>query len=40
MGLIKEPKHVDMTTKSEQWKDKELADLKKMCWTLKQKCEV
>lgn len=30
MGLIKEPKNVDLSTKSEPWTEKELADFRKI----------
>ena len=30
MGLIKEPKNVDFSTKSEPWTEKELADFRKL----------
>jgi hypothetical protein len=30
MGLIKEPKNVDLSTKSEPWTEQELADFRKI----------
>ena len=37
MGLIKEPKNVDLSTKSEPWTDKELADFRKIMQDIKAK---
>jgi hypothetical protein len=37
MGLIKEPKHVDLSTKSEPWTEKELADFRKIMQSIKAK---
>jgi hypothetical protein len=37
MGLIKEPKHIDLSTKSEPWTEKELADFRKIMQDIKQK---
>jgi hypothetical protein len=39
MGLIKEPKHVDLSTKSEPWTDKELFDFRKIMQEIKMKNE-
>lgn len=35
MGLIKEPKHVDFSTKSEPWTEKELVDFRKIMQEIK-----
>jgi hypothetical protein len=37
MGLIKEPKYVDFSTKSEPWTEEELADFRKVMEKLKAK---
>lgn len=37
MGLIKEPKHIDLSTKSEPWTDEELIDFRKIMHDLKAK---
>lgn len=37
MGLIKEPKHIDLSTKSEPWTEKELMDFRKIMQDLKAK---
>jgi hypothetical protein len=37
MGLIKEPKNVDFSTKSEPWTEKELADFRKIMQDIKAK---
>lgn len=37
MGLIKEPKHADLSTKSEPWTEKELADFRKIMKDIKAK---
>jgi hypothetical protein len=37
MGLIKEPKHIDLSTKSEPWTDEELADFRKIMQDIKAK---
>lgn len=37
MGLIKEPKNVDLSTKSEPCTDKELADFRKIMQAIKTK---
>lgn len=37
MGLIKEPKSVDLSTKSEPWTKQELADFRKIMRALKAK---
>lgn len=37
MGLIKEPKNVDLSTKSEPWTEKELADFRKLMQDIKAK---
>ncbi len=37
MGLIKEPRNVDLSTKSEPWTDKELADFRKIMQDIKNK---
>ena len=37
MGLIKEPKNVDLSTKSEPWTEKELADFRKIMQDIKAK---
>ena len=37
MGLIKEPKNVDFSTKSEPWTEKELADFRKLMKEIKTK---
>lgn len=35
MGLIKEPKHIDFSTKSEPWSEAELADFRLLMKKLK-----
>jgi hypothetical protein len=37
MGLIKEPKHIDLSTKSEPWTKQELADFRKIMQDIKNK---
>ncbi|MFS8082923.1 MAG: hypothetical protein ACMG51_05685 [Ginsengibacter sp.] len=37
MGLIKEPKNVDLSTKSEPWTEQELADFRKIMRDIKAK---
>lgn len=37
MGLIKEPKNVDFSTRSEPWTEKELADFRKIMRDIKAK---
>jgi hypothetical protein len=37
MGLIKEPKHIDLSTKSEPWTEKELADFREIMQKIKAK---
>jgi len=37
MGLIKEPKNVDFSTKSDPWTEKELADFRKIMQEIKAK---
>ena len=37
MGLIKEPKEVDLSTKSEPWTEEELTDFRKLMSELKLK---
>jgi len=37
MGLIKEPKHVDLSIKSERWTEQELADFRKIMQDIKTK---
>ena len=37
MGLIKEPKNVDLSTKSEPWTKQELADFRKIMQDIKAK---
>jgi hypothetical protein len=37
MGLIKEPKNVDLSTKSEPWTEQELADFRKLMQQIKAK---
>ncbi|WP_373515913.1 hypothetical protein [Persicitalea sp.] len=37
MGLIKEPKDVDLSTKSEPWTEQELADFRKIMQEIKAK---
>ncbi len=37
MGLIKEPKNVDLSTKSEPWTEQELADFRKIMQEIKEK---
>ena len=37
MGLIKEPKNVDFSMKSEPWTEKELADFRKIMQAIKAK---
>jgi hypothetical protein len=39
MGLIKEPKDVDLSTKSEPWTESELIDFRKLMTELKTKNE-
>ena len=37
MGLIKEPKNVDLSTKSEPWTEQELIDFRKIMQNIKKK---
>ncbi len=37
MGLIKEPKNVDLSTKSEPWTEQELSDFRKIIKDIKEK---
>lgn len=37
MGLIKEPREVDFSTKSEPWTEKELADFRLIMQSIKEK---
>ncbi|WP_165764489.1 hypothetical protein [Flavobacterium aurantiibacter] len=37
MGLIKEPKEIDLSTKSEPWTEEELTDFRKLMSELKLK---
>ena len=37
MGLIKEPKNVDLSTKSEPWTEQELTDFRKIMEDIKAK---
>lgn len=37
MGLIKEPKNVDLSTKSKPWTEQELADFRKIMQAIKAK---
>ena len=37
MGLIKEPKNIDLSTKSEPWTEEELADFRKIMQDIKAK---
>ncbi len=37
MGLIKEPKNIDLSTKSEPWTEQELADFRKLMRKIKAK---
>lgn len=37
MGLIKEPKNVDLSTKSKPWTEKELDDFRKIMQAIKDK---
>ena len=37
MGLIKEPKNIDLSTKSEEWTEKELIDFRKLMKEIKAK---
>lgn len=37
MGLIKEPKNIDLSTKSEPWTENELADFRKLMQEIKAK---
>ena len=37
MGLIKEPKNVDLSTKSEPWTEQELVDFRKIMQDIKTK---
>lgn len=37
MGLIKEPKNIDFSMKSEPWTDKELIEFRKLMQTIKVK---
>ena len=37
MGLIKEPKNIDLSTKSEPWTEQELADFRKIMQSIKAK---
>ena len=36
MGLIKEPKNINLSTKSEPWTEEELADFRKIMKALKE----
>jgi hypothetical protein len=40
MGLIKEPKNVDLSTKSEPWTEQELADFRKIMQDIKAKSKI
>jgi hypothetical protein len=35
MGLIKEPRHLDLSTKSEPWTEQELSDFRKIMQEIK-----
>lgn len=37
MGLIKEPKNIDLSTKSEPWTEQELLDFRKIMQKIKEK---
>lgn len=37
MGLIKEPKNIDLSTKSEPWTEQELSDFRKIMHKIKEK---
>lgn len=37
MGLAKEPKNIDFSTKSEPWTEKELTDFRKLMQDIKKK---
>ena len=37
MGLIREPKNIDLSTKSEPWTEQELADFRKIMQDIKAK---
>ncbi|GAB2518353.1 hypothetical protein GCM10027085_05040 [Spirosoma aerophilum] len=37
MGLIKEPKHIDLSTKSEPWTEQERTDFRKIMQAIKDK---
>lgn len=37
MGLVKEPKNIDLSTKSEPWTENELADFRKLMQEIKAK---
>ena len=37
MGLIREPKNVDFSNKSEPWTEQELADFRKIITSIKEK---
>jgi len=37
MGLIKEPKNIDLSTKSEPWTEEELSDFRKIMQEIKTK---
>jgi len=37
MGLIKEPKYIDLSTKSEPWTEQELSDFRKIMQEIKAK---
>lgn len=39
MGLIKEPKNMDLSTKSEPWTEQELVDFRKIMQAIKTKNE-
>ena len=39
MGLIKEPKHIDFSTKSEPWTEQELSDFRKLMQEIKREHE-
>ncbi len=40
MGLIKEPKNIDFSTKSEPWTEEELADFRQVMVKLKAKAAI
>lgn len=37
MGLVKEPKNIDFSTKSKPWTEKELSDFRKIMLDIKKK---